>query len=376
MTPFQTSQEMTPVQSADAHSADILRFPPRQEGFLFVTDDHVTSELPAGTEAMPVRRPVRGLGQVAYKAVRETGLHRPEQAVRHHRLYGVTIDDYQHAVEITDPEHGEPQYAIMSLPGFTEHIECGIRQSFHSSLAELFPQARIISVGSDGIGPNSSTYDWQDRKGYNIDGMARHRVELALALTARLPLFVQATSMGSVISQRMNETVLADPSVREMLDLRGQFYTSPALVDPSNIVRDMGIRFLPGLGWDFAKELLLKSTRDEAKEVFRQGKNYGISGADKTALVNQLWSLLHGTPESAVHASVSEVPTVVVAGEKDSLAQWKMWRRIAADQPDNLELHPIRGRGHVMAMKPGRTCDKLARTAQAAVCQSLGTAEI
>lgn len=351
--------------------ADVVPlFPSQPEGFLFVSQPNTVDLLPAELDPMPVRRPVRGLGQTTLKAVRTSRAGRLDNPIRHHRLYGVNINDYQHAVEITDPAEGEPQYAIMSLPGLTEHIECGIRQAFHASLAEKFPAGRIISVGSDGIGPNSDTYNWQERHQYDLEGMARHRVELALALAARLPLFVQGTSMGTTVSHQMNRQILADDELRSLIDPRGQLYVSPALVDPHNIVRDMGLRFVPGLAWDLGKELGLKSSRSEIAEALALAKSYGLSRRDGKALVNQMWELMHGTPEKEIGEVIAEIPTVVVAGEKDSLAQWQMWHRIQGQYPDNLELHSIRGRGHVMALKPGRICDKLSRTAQAKILSS------
>ena len=320
----------------------------------------------------PIRRTVDGLGDVALQGVRQTRNGAADQTERQHRLYGVTINGYQHATEITDPVNGDPHYAILSLPGYSEHIEHDIRKDFHAGLAEKFPQARVVSVGSDGIGPHSGSYRWSERHGYDLDGMARHRVELVLALAAELPLFVQATSMGTIISHRMNKLILDDPDLKHAVDLRGQFYTSPALVDPSNIVRDMGVRFLPGISWDFTKEMLFKTAPKEAYEIIKNSTHSGLSTADKTALANQFWDLWHGTRESEIGPVIAEIPTVVVAGQKDSLAQWRMWNRLKRAYPEQLELHPIRGRGHMMTMKPGRTCDKLARTAQAKVCQSLG----
>ncbi len=354
-----------------ADYTSLVPHPRSSEDVFYVPDSLAHQDVPAEVLESPIRRSARGLGQVSLKGYRTTGGQSAEQPLRHHRIYGLTVNDFQHGVEVTDPSDGQPEYAIMSFPGFTEHIECGIRQDFHAGLAKIFPKARVISVGTDGIGPNSTTYGWRTRREYNLSGMARHRIEIGLALASQLPLFVQATSMGAPISHRMNRMVLSNPQLKEAMDIRGQFYTSPALVDPHNIPRDMAARFLPNLMWDFVKELS-KSTPAEVAEILRNGKNYGLEKREAAALGNQLLGLLHGTKEKEVIEVTSQIPTVVVAGEKDCLAQWSMWERAEAANPGMVELHRIKGRGHVMAMKPGRTCDKLSRTAQAKVCHSLG----
>lgn len=361
------------MQATEQVGTDFTPPLPRQSGDSFYTAEAVQFlDLPEELLASPIRREVRGLGQVSLRNVRSTSSRSADNPTRHHRLYSLEINDFQHAVEITDPTEGDPDYAIMSFPGFTEHIECGIRQDFHAGLAKFFPNARIISVGTDGIGRNSGEYTWHSRQEYNLGGMARHRIELALALASQLPLFVQATSMGAPISHRMNRIVLANPKLNAEMDIRGQFYISPALVDPHNIPRDMATRFVPSLMWDFVKEISLKSSPSEIAEVMRRGRNYGLEKREVKALGNQLLGLMRGTPEKEVIEITSQIPTVVVAGEKDCLAQWGMWLRAKAANPDMVELHSIRGRGHVMAMKPGKTCEKLSRTAQAKVCHSLG----
>ena len=359
--------ELSPVASQATEEI------PRNREELLYTGDSVDNPALAETlQQSPIRQQVQSLGEVSLRNLRTTGGRTEDQPLRHHRLYSIAINDFQHPVEITDPEATDPQYAIMSFPGFTEHVECGIRQGFHAELAKFFPEARIISIGTDGIGQNSGSYGWRTRNEHNLQAMARHRIELGLALAARLPLFVQATSMGAPISHNMNQIVLADPELKQAMDIRGQFYISPALVDPHNVPRDMAASFVPGLVLDFVKEFGLKSSPSEVVETLRRGLNYGLHQRELPALANQLLGLLSGTPEAEIIDVTSEIPTVVVAGEKDSLAQWDMWHRAQAANPSMVELHQIKGRGHVMAMKPGKTCDKLSRTAQAKVCQSLG----
>jgi len=372
MTPRQSTVEAIPQQAMQP-AVETIAYLPRSDGGIFLEpQSDLLAQLPESLNPNPLLRNVRGLGETSLLAVRTSGEYRDDVPTRHHRLYNVQINEFKHVVEVTDPVNRPATHAVLSLPGLTEKIEGGIRQTFHAHMSHLFPDARIISIGSDGIGPNSGTYSWGDRIDHNLEGMAEHRIELAIALAESMPIFLHATSMGSAISARMHKKLRRSPELQQLVPIHGQFLTSPALVDPHNIPRDLAVAFLPKLLVDFAKEVGLKSSLQELRQLKEDGKNMGLAKRDLLALGNQVIGLMGGTAEADVAAMIETTPTVVVAGEKDPVAQWKMWRRIGNDYGDNLELHPIRGRGHVMAMKPGRLCEKLGRTARARVCQELG----
>jgi pimeloyl-ACP methyl ester carboxylesterase len=332
---------------------------------------HIYQQDLKGYELNPVRQAVAHLGEVCLMDIRVTGGSKADQQERIHRLYTVERDGFRHAVEVTDPIVAEPAYAVFSYPGFTEQIEGGIRKYMHSSLAREFPEARIVSVGSNGIGSTGSRYGWNERSLHGLDAMGSQRLALAKALAGRLPVFVKGTSMGTVVSHRLaHQNFYGKPEDGE-IDLRGLYWLSPALVDPKNVFKHMGLLFVPQLTTDAFKEIALKTPPREALNILAHGRHYGLSGADFRAMGHQMLELFQGTKEEAVGEVIAKVPTVVVAGENDGLAQWPMMDRLHRQYDGHLHLEKIKGRGHSLAMKPDRACAKLASTGRFLVDQAM-----
>ncbi len=303
-----------------------------------------------------------GLGEVVLHSTRHTGHNTPDRPLRTHRLFTVELDNYAHAVEITEPLTDEPSFTVMSLPGFTEHIEAGIRKKMHSHQSYIFPQARVISVASNGIGTTGGRYALSERANHGLQAMGEQRLKLAQALGGDRPLFVQGTSMGSVISHRMAQANLARPA-DEQLDLRGLFWLSPALVDPERIIKDMALRFPVGLAADLSKELLFKTSPAALVGLGRLARSHNFHPDDATALGVQMFDLLRGTPEADIKAVITKVATVAIGGTADSLTQAFMFERMLDDHPDKLHFEAVKGRGHGLAMKPGKACSKLSQAA-------------
>jgi len=332
---------------------------------------HLSRDDLKGYDLNPLRQPIAHLGEICLINIRSTGSKKLEQPERLHRLYTVERNGFRHAVEITDPIQGDPAYAVFSFPGFTEQIEGGIRKYMHSSLAREFPEARIVSVGSNGIGSTGSRYGWNERSLHGLDAMGSQRLALAKALGGKLPLFVKGTSMGTVVSHRLaHENFYGDPE-DGTINLKGLYWLSPALVDPKNVFKHMGVLFVPQLTTDAFKEIALKTPPAEVLHIMAKARRYGLSRADLSAMGHQVLELFRGTPEEAVGEVLAKVPTVVVAGENDGLAQWPMMDRLHRQYDGNLHLEKIKGRGHSLAMKPDKSCAKLATAGRFLVDQAM-----
>lgn len=306
---------------------------------------------------------VPGIHGICLESVRQTKDKTTDQG-RTHRLYSIEFHGHRHAIEITDPADREASYVVLSFPGFTECIEGDFRKKMHASLSNLHPHARIVSIGTNGIGSIGDKYDWSDRKLHGVDAMGAQRLGIAKALSGDLPVFNISTSMGTEIAQRMAEQNLFTISPEQRINLVGLCFISPALVDPENIMKDMAIKFIPGMLIDVIRETGLKSTPLEIGKIIVAACRYGLKPNDAPALLNQLFELLAGTSEARLSSVVAEVPTAVIAGELDSLAQWKMWHRIQTHHPHQLTLEMILKRGHGLPMKPEKSADKSTRVSR------------
>jgi hypothetical protein len=276
-------------------TADVIQlFPPKPEGFLFSVDPSVDHDLIQGFEANPVTEVVRGLGTVVLKDVRVTGGRRSGEPVRRHRMYTIEMDGYVNALEITDPVHSDASYGVMSLGGFTEHIECGIRKKMHSHLSYLFSEGRIMSVSSDGIGPNTGHFSWAERSQHGLDAMAERRLKLARVLVGQQPLFAKGVSMGGVIAHRMAEQTIQKPAAEHSVSLQGLIEVVPAIVTPKRILTDMALLFPPKIAFDIVRELATKTSPGELAEIWKLGHDYGLRKQDLVGLGAQVLDLLRG----------------------------------------------------------------------------------
>ncbi len=313
---------------------------------------------------------VPSIGHAIMRDIRVTGLQTAEKPLRVHTTYTIELSEHQHGMEITRPVSGDPTFTLLSLPGFTEHGKGGIRKKMHSHLSYTFPEAQIISIDSNGIGTTGDRYDYRNRHDHGLEAMGQQRLDLILALAGNMPVFVQGTSMGTVISHRLAKANI-ERAPDQKVDLRGLLWLSPALVDPSRIVKDMVIKFPLGIALDLAKELSYKTSPAALVALGRLARKHDFHPADLPAMLHQVVELLAGTPEAEVAAVVSKVPTVVVSGERDSLTQIDMFRDLEAKYPDTLSLELIKGRGHGLAMKPGAATSKLERAARGLVDQTM-----
>lgn len=313
---------------------------------------------------------VLGIGEARLADIRLSGKQTVEHPLRVHRTYTIPLDGYRHSMEITDPIDSQSAYTLFSYPGFTEHGKGGIRQKMHAHLAYTFPEATIISIDSNGIGTTGDRFDFSGRHDHGLEAMGQQRLDLARALCGHKPVFMQGTSMGTVISHRAAKANLVRPA-SERVNLRGLMWLSPALVDPSRVVKDMVISFPIGLGLDISKEVAYKTSPAALIGLGRLARRHDFRPADLPAMAHQLLELLKGTPQADVEAVISQIPTVVVSGSRDSLTQTKMFRELQQQHPNTLTLELIKGRGHGLAMKPGPACRKLRAAARQLVDETL-----
>lgn len=320
----------------------------------------------------PLKTDMPNVGNVRLVGLRRSRSSMNPELKRVHRLYSIDVDDYRHAVEVTDPLGNEPAFTVFSFPGFTETIEGPFRKELHRELAEQFPEARIVSVGSNGVGTTGGKYNWNERSFHDTRAMGSQRLILSKALAGDMGVYWMGTSMGSVIAVKGSHENLHNTPNDKAINQLGLFALSQAIVDPRNVPRDMALRFVPGLIIkDIPLELALKTPPREALMLARQGLHYGLGKKDIHAMANQVMDLLHGVPEHFTAEVISNVPIALVAGEHDPLAQWKMWDRLSSQHPGMIEQYKVPSRGHEIAMKPHRACAKMAAAGRLLVERTL-----
>lgn len=310
-------------------------------------------------EATFVENPlVPGFGGLEHIDSRTTGEGTTGRPFRNHHIFKLVLDGYNHAIEVTDPIAGDPAYTIVSCPGFTEHIRGGIRRKMHSHTSYAHPHARVVSVESDGVGSIGNRYEWEDRHDHGMDGMGKSRQRIARVTGGEMPVFFHGTSMGSVITHRAVEYNQILPSDKQ-IDVQGAVWLTPALVPPVRTPIDMAARFPFGLARSLAKKAVI-----DPLEVLTLGPSalqHDMSTEDLKAYGWQAADLLRGTLPQRIASVISETPTVIVAGKKDSLMQTKMFKRIQRVYPDMLHIVLIPGRGHELGAFTARACDKMER---------------
>ena len=317
-----------------------------------------------GYDVNPVAdRNIFQLGAVCLRNVWLTGDGSRDDPLRRHRLYTMSVEGYRHALELTDPAEGkDAAFVVVSMPGYSEHIEGGVRADLHRHLAEELPDARIVSIASDGIGNTGDRYSYADRRRHGLAGMAASRLLLSRITAGNKPVIFQGTSMGSVISllaAHRNETV----SDGREIDLAGQVWLSSAIIPPSNINRDMLLKFAPQLTVHFGTDVLLHTNPIEQLQLLARARHTGMHVHDMMAMQVQAQDLFKGTPPEILEQTLGTgLKTEVINGQKDCLAQPQLFEAMLSRQPANLRMHIVPKHGHELGFKPAKAAAKLAKS--------------
>jgi hypothetical protein len=334
------------------------------QGNVYVSSDIERDQLD-GFRLNPIVKPIQGLGRITLEEVRFSNENFTAADMRIHRLYGIQLDGFKQAVELTDPIWGKPKFVVQSYAGLSEHIRSHVRRSFHDAITDYHPEARIISTETDGVGGVGDHYavkDKSERDKHGHVGMAVARLALAKALGGNLPQVTVGTSQGTVIAHRMAmENTFGKPA-NGKINLIGQAWVSPALVDPSHSREVMGDVFLAKFLLNVGAEIALRSSKKEIMEAVKAVGALKIARKDLQAVRYQISQLRKGTPEEDILKVVRAIPTVVIEGTKDAVGEMEMYDRIEADPTSRMHVVRIKGRGHELAMKPPRLMDKLNRT--------------
>ena len=335
-------------QSAACHPAVLELVPPpliphqRDGGFL---------DQPEENYNLPVRL-VPELGRISMQHSRLVQ-YADDEAPRLRRTMSIQLGKVSHSARITEPDSRNPRNTsaidtVVMLHGYTEMIDAGTGKNLHDALAPHYPDKRLISIATDGVGRYCQRVGWVDalRKDFSTMARDRHRLINVLAGTGKVTLL--DVSMGSVIGIELlhfDSLLPDDVPIDHPLDRRLNFdaiiHHSSAQVPPGRIISDMIIRFLPHIYKDGLR--VHGSMPHRAQGLLKVALAYPRS---TPALIGNLIHLLMGIDPRKVASLAAKFPTGYISGEHDPLAQNKCHLDLSANNPKNVSVYIKPGAGH------------------------------
>ena len=343
MTTLARSETMVACQPAAAELVPITAVPyQRDGGFLF--DSPMEYDTP--THLVP------GLGKITLQHSRLVQLAN-DAAPRLRRTLDVQLDCVTHSTRITEPEaeyraRTQPLDTIVMLHGYTEMIDAGTGKNLHDALAPHFPDQRLISIATDGVGRYCQRVGWKEGLSKDFTKMAidRHRLVNVLKGSGRITLL--DVSMGSVIgiellayNTQLKTGQLSEQATDPWLDIAAVIHHSSAQVPPGRVIPDMVMRFLPHIYRDTRRVSTTMSR--PAQGIVQTAIAYPRS---LPALAGNLVQLLRGTNPEKVLATALAYPTGYISGQHDPLAQNDDRLRMAQRHPGQVITYVKPGAGH------------------------------
>src|SRR4051794_7628629 len=103
--------ESRDIQTAEQHFIAPNGKEYQLQGNVYVSED-IEPDYLEGFRLDPVVRPIQGLGRITLEEVRFSHERLSAADIRTHRLYGVQVNGFKHAVEITEPVWRKPKFVI------------------------------------------------------------------------------------------------------------------------------------------------------------------------------------------------------------------------------------------------------------------------
>lgn len=309
------------------------------------------------TEVLELSRTNPDIGELTVLDTRFTKLSEVPEITRKHELVGVEINTAQHRMWVSEPAiDDDTNLTVLTKPGLGELIEDGVGWRLHETLAKQLPGARVISHATYGIGNTATRLSLLDLRNHGIEQMANQGMDLIEKFCPDERIIYVGTSLGTIIGNRLLRinTERGHPA-----NITGVFYYAPAIVDPKNVLKDMG-RFLPALAYDLVSELAIKTHPKHKLGQLITLVASRPSRHDVMPMVRQGIDVIFGTPEDEVVEVLGNYLVHVVLGTKDPVGQLNMWNRFETEF-DNLSVTRLEGRGHGIAVDTVRGGKKIAK---------------
>jgi hypothetical protein len=269
------------------------------------------------------------------------GFHR----VRHDGV--MTAQGLDYTVRITDPavELGVDAPTLMGhFPGFTEDPTCGIAADLHADTAAQYPARRVASIGSDGYDEHGTPMGWRDiGRSFRHMGVSRLMLLGELAGDDEVALFV--VSKGS----RLGREVVEQNDEMQLINHQFTAFISPAILPKGHVIRDMGLRFPPHMGYEVGREIVQHPFRSLHTAV-SSGRRVNRFVHRLPAYTCDLINLLQPCTAEDVRVLAKDPRKLaIIQGATDPLGQQDFWRAVQQDAPDNVEIRVVPHVGHALS---------------------------
>ncbi|MDB5185875.1 MAG: hypothetical protein JWL85_398 [Candidatus Saccharibacteria bacterium] len=318
----------------------------------FDTGQHLLSTETTDTLMLPEARlrasctlVERNLGGLAVLSHHES---EDEGACRSHLFKGER-DGRDYVMLVSEPSLADSGLTAVAMPGILESVEGGVGLGYHRALARQLPTHRVVSIATDGIGPNGAKTTLLNWHQCSLDHMAEQGLDLLKTHNEGRSCVGLATSMGSVVLAN-----ILNRNIREgkPVDFRGVILNAPALVPPNRVVQDMFFGFLPLFAIDTLEEVFVRTPPRDIPKVLGLLLHSLPGKKDVVPIVRQVYDLLHGTPMDQIETVVREYPTTVITGTDDPVGEIRMWQELQSHYPKKLKLETVARHGHAMLLKP------------------------
>lgn len=287
----------------------------------------------------------------------------PEGAPRLRSHYDThSVDGYRMGIYTTEPHPRTPSEEVFDIyvfPGYLELIEGEIFRQFQHGIARANPSARVLGVANDGTGRTGGRVGISSALQHGLNGMAQNHGELITDLSGNKEVILAATSINTIVTNKMLRASYADSVSRLPVD--GVVYFSPALIVDGRFLKLL--KFVPSTAADTGREILntpLKHMPELVKSLFRSA---GFRPADAIPLVVEALDVLfRSTRLDEVEEVVATEPKMsVIYGDADPIAESFMWKSLKAAHP-HLQTQAIPRRAHGLAANGYRGGHKVGRT--------------
>ena len=280
-----------------------------------------------------------------------------DMSPRLRRTMAVNLGSTEHCVRITEPSDDgaqatAPLDSIVMLHGYTEMIDAGTGKNLHDAIAPHFPDKRIISIATDGVGRYCHKVGWREglTKSFRSMAIDRHRLINVVGGGGSISLF--DVSMGSMIglelldyNTRLPQESFAMNDQDRRLDIEAVIHHSSAHVTRGRIGPDVLMRFPTHICCDSLKMQL-------ALKAFTPGHAAVVRALPRSlpALTGNGLNILKGVDAKKRLAAARDYRTGYIIGQNDPLGQRKQMLQLATLYPDTVKLHIKPHTGHAACM--------------------------
>ena len=273
------------------------------------------------------------------------------------RTMAIELGSVVHCARVTEPAANrdsvtESLDSIIMLPGCLEMIDAGTGKNLHDALAPHFPNKRIISIATDGVGRYCQKIGWRQGLTKNFQSMATDRHRLINILKGDGTIDLVDVSMGSMISLELlafNTTLpqeaVATSQQDRWLDISAVVHYSSAHVTPGRVVPDIGLRFGPHIYYDSLKMLGVLGSLPTGHVAMLKALPRSLP-----AIVGNGMHILKGVDPKKKAAAARDYHTGYCTGQNDPLGQLEQTRQLAELYPGTVTLQIKPNTGHAACM--------------------------